>query len=85
MRGLCRYSWAFSSCSELVLPSGSGERVSHCSGFPSCRSQALRCAGFSSCDLRALECELSSCDAGALLCRSMQIFPDQEWNLCPLH
>ena len=47
MRGLCRYSWAFSSCSEKVLPSGCEERVSHCSGFSSCWAQALRCAGFS--------------------------------------
>ena len=72
---LCHYSWAFSSCSEKVLPSGCEERVSHCSGFSSCPAQALRCAGFSSCDLRALECGLSSCGAGALLPRSMRNLP----------
>ena len=30
--GLCCHTWAFSSC---------GARASHCSGFSSCRAQAL--------------------------------------------
>lgn len=40
--GLCCYSRAFSSCSELGLPSGCGKSVSHCSGFSSRQAQALQ-------------------------------------------
>ena len=55
--------WTFSSC---------GKRVSHCSGFSSCRAQALGVRAsvvvahrVSSCRSRALECRLSSCGARA--------------------
>ena len=64
----------FSSCGEEGLLSSCDARVSHCSGFFCCRTQAegvwasvVAAHGFSSYSSRGLEQRLSSCGAGGLV------------------
>ena len=90
-------SRAFSSCSEQGLLALATHRLltaeaSPSSGFSSCAAQALgawasaiAARGLSSCVSRDLEHRLSSCGARAQLPTAHGIFPDQGWNLCPLH
>ena len=61
-------------------------RASLCGGFSCCDALALGAWAFGSYGSRALECELSNCDAQALVAlQARGIVPDQGSNLCPLH
>ena len=69
--GLHCCAQAFSSCSQQGLLSGCSVWASHCSGF--------------SCGTRALGTLVSVVVMHGLSCPvACEIFPDQEWNLCPL-
>ena len=63
---------AFSSCGEWGLLSSWGVQASHCGGFSCCRAQALEQS--SVVVVLKLSCP-----------KACGIFPNQEWNPCPLH
>ena len=73
--GLHCCTQAFSSFEEQELPSSYGAQASHQGDYSCCGAWARRHAGFSSCGAQH---RLNCSTAGG-------IFPDQEWNLCPLH
>ena len=77
----CR-AQAFPSCGEPGLLSRCGVWTSHCSGFFSCRAQALGCVDFGSCST----CVRSVFAVHRLSCPlACRIFLDQGSNLWPLH